>query len=144
MNTQVDPKLLIVDGSLTRGPYKDIYIGNYDDNEVAVSAMRRSLSDLKDSDLKLKLWDHELQMVALLSHHPRLPRFYGYCEASVTFDGEPRLVLVNEYCSEGDLTQFIEDGRIFQLSLNEIVHLSIDIALAVDMLHSCGLIHGKE
>ena len=103
-----DPELVALGEFLGVGGFKKVYQGLYDGNAVAISVINGPAEAILHSKRKKKLLGRELRALNLLSNHPNVPKFYGFCTMHVEDPNMSQIVLINELCNRGDLEKFVE------------------------------------
>ena len=141
LNIRADAEKLSVGRLIGTGGFKKVYEGRYAGDAVAVSVLHGTAHSITKSKRKTKLLARELRAMSMLSNHPGVPTFYGYCKTQVKNSDEEQLVLVNEFCERGDLTEFIETEAFEQMSTHDRMMLCVDILRVLDVMHGDGIFH---
>jgi len=112
------------------GGFADVFLYEQDmpRRQVAVKVL---LNRVEDRAL-LRMFNAEADIMARLSAHPSIMTVY---EASISADGRPYLVM--EYCPTSLAARF----RLQPLAVEEVLHVGVKIASAVETAHRAGLLH---
>ena len=76
----------------------------------------------------------------MLSNHPGVPRFHGYCSTNVTGDDE-QIVLVSELCDVGDLAKFVATDEFNGMTTKDRMMLCVDILRVLKVMHEEEIYH---
>ncbi|PIA26388.1 hypothetical protein AQUCO_09400029v1 [Aquilegia coerulea] len=128
----IDPKHLFVGPRIGEGAHAKVYEGKYKNQNVAIKIVHRG-----DSPEEIaKREGRFAREVAMLSRvqHKNLVKFIGACK-------EPVMVVVTELLSGGSLRKYLLSLRPRSLDTRVAVGFAIDIARAIECLHSHGIIH---
>jgi len=106
---------------LGEGTAAKVFKGKYRGQEVAIKVLKESLDTGQMSDFKI-----EFQIYSDL-RSPHVVLFFGACL-------KPELCMVFEYCSRGSLFDVLNSD--IDLDWGRVLKLSVDIAKAVNTLHS--------
>ena len=142
MNIQADPEKLVIGSMFATGGFKQVFDGSYDGEAVALSVLNGSTVSILKSKRKAKLLARELRAMNMLSNHPGVPKFYGYCSMKVSQNQE-QLVLVNEMCELGDLMSFVVTDVFVNMSTMDRMLLCVDVLRVLTVMHDEGLYHRK-
>ncbi|KAL0344042.1 UNVERIFIED_CONTAM: Serine/threonine-protein kinase STY13 [Sesamum angustifolium] len=135
----VDPKLLFVGPKIGEGAHAKVYEGKYKNQNVAIKIVQRGETPEEIAKRRLDL-EEKLQcfpesntrtyvLVMLLS-----PQFIGACK-------EPVMVIVTELLLGGTLRKYLVNVRPRCLDMRVAIGFALDIARAMECLHSHGIIH---
>ncbi|XAR53406.1 Non-specific serine/threonine protein kinase [Bertholletia excelsa] len=109
--------------TLGKGGFGTVYLGGMEDgNDVAV----KMLSPASSQGHKEFRTEVELLMRV---HHRNLASFVGYC------DDKNNLALIYEYMANGNLKDYISDGRVHNLNWEMRLRIAIDAAQGLEYLH---------
>ena len=81
LDIRVDSNQLSVGEMIATGAFKQVFDGTYAGERVAVSVFNGTAAMVKKDRRKSKLMARELRAMNLLSNHPNIPKFYGYCSS---------------------------------------------------------------
>ncbi|KAK2989755.1 hypothetical protein RJ640_030248 [Escallonia rubra] len=128
----IDPKHLFVGPRIGEGAHAKVYEGKYKNQNVAIKIVHRG-------DTPEEIFKRETRFareVAMLSRvqHKNLAKFIGACN-------DPVMVIVTELLLGGTLRKFLLGMRPVCLDTHIAVGFALDIARAIDCLHSHGIIH---
>lgn len=128
----IDPKYLFVGPRIGEGAHAKVYEGKYRNHSVAVKIVHRG--DTPDEIAKRE--GRFAREVAMLSRvqHKNLAKFIGACN-------KPVMVIVTELLLGGTLRKYLLNMRPRCLDTRVAVGFALDIARAVECLHSHGIIH---
>ena len=76
----------------------------------------------------------------MLSNHPGVPRFHGYCSTNVTGDDE-QIVLVSELCDVGDLAKFVATDEFDGMTTKDRMMLCVDVLRVLKVMHEEEIYH---
>ncbi len=143
---QIDEKLPLVDTTdlieynkldfskgdlIGSGAQGSIYLAYYFKTPVAVKMYSRTLYGM---DMDLSDFYTEFQCLKKYSLHPNIVRFIGVVQNKQL----SQVGIVMEYCSEGNLAQYIEKH---QLTSDQKMQILFEIANAMSFLHSQNMLH---
>ncbi|GLU11347.1 hypothetical protein SLE2022_281020 [Rubroshorea leprosula] len=128
----VDPRLLFVGPRIGEGAHAKVYEGKYRNQNVAIKVVRRGETPEEIARREARF----AREVAMLSRvqHKNLVKFIGACK-------EPMMVIVTELLLGGTLRKYFLNMRPRQLDLRVAIGFALDIARAMECLHSHGIIH---
>ncbi|KAG6488378.1 hypothetical protein ZIOFF_049621 [Zingiber officinale] len=128
----IDPKLLFVGPKIGEGAHAKVYEGKYKNQNVAVKVMHKG----DNPEEATKREGRFMREVTLLSRvqHKNLVKFIGACM-------EPVMVVVTELLLGGSLRKYLISMRPRKLEPRVAVAFALDIARAMECLHSHGIIH---
>jgi len=128
----IDPKYLFVGPRIGEGAHAKVYEGKYRNQSVAIKILHRG--DTPEEIAKRE--GRFAREVAMLSRvqHKNLAKFIGACN-------EPVMVIVTELLLGGTLRRYLLNMRPRCLDTRVAVGFALDIARAVECLHSHGIIH---
>lgn len=128
----IDPKYLFVGPRIGEGAHAKVYEGKYRNQSVAIKIVHRG--DTPEEIAKRE--GRFAREVAMLSRvqHKNLAKFIGACN-------EPVMVIVTELLLGGTLRRYLLNMRPRCLDTRVAVGFALDIARAVECLHSHGIIH---
>ncbi|KAM6549738.1 hypothetical protein CsatB_021414 [Cannabis sativa] len=128
----IDPKHLFVGPRIGEGAHAKVYEGKYKNQTVAVKIVHRG--DTPEEIAKRE--GRFAREVAMLSkvQHKNLVKFIGACK-------EPVMVIVTELLLGGTLRKYLFNMRPRCLDTRVAVGFALDIARAMECLHSHGIIH---
>ncbi|WOL12806.1 hypothetical protein Cni_G21574 [Canna indica] len=128
----IDPKLLFVGPKIGEGAYAKVYEGKYKNQNVAVKVVHKG--DHPDEVAKREArFMREVTLLARVQHK-NLVKFIGACK-------EPVMVVVTELLLGGSLRKYLINMRPRSLEPRVAVGYALDIARAMECLHSHGIIH---
>ncbi|KAL4577161.1 hypothetical protein LXL04_013265 [Taraxacum kok-saghyz] len=128
----IDPKLLFVGPKIGEGAHAKVYEGKYKNKNVAIKIVNKG--DTPDTIAKVE--GRFVREVAMLSkvQHKNLVKFIGACK-------EPVMVIVTELLTGGTLRKYMVNMRPKGLDTKVAIGFALDIARAMECLHSHGIIH---
>lgn len=128
----IDPKHLFVGPKIGEGAHAKVYEGKYKNKNVAIKVVNKGETP---EEIK-KREGRFAREVAMLSRvqHKNLVKFIGACK-------EPVSVIVTELLVGGTLRKYLVNMRPRCLDLRVAVGFALDIARAMECLHSHGIIH---
>ncbi|XP_010929905.1 serine/threonine-protein kinase STY13 [Elaeis guineensis] len=128
----IDPKLLFVGPRIGEGAHAKVYEGKYKNQNVAVKIVHRGDTPEEAAKREARF----MREVAMLSRvqHKNLVQFIGACK-------EPVMVVVTELLLGGSLRKYMLNMRPRSLEPRVAVGFALDIARAMECLHSHGIIH---
>ncbi|WOL11334.1 hypothetical protein Cni_G20096 [Canna indica] len=128
----IDPKLLFVGPKIGEGAHAKVYEGKYKNQNVAVKVMHKGDSPEEVAKREGRFM-REVTMLARVQHK-NLVKFIGACK-------EPVMVVVTELLLGGSLRKYLINMRPRSLEPRVAVGFALDIARAMECLHSHGIIH---
>ncbi|KAI3970419.1 hypothetical protein MKX01_024066 [Papaver californicum] len=128
----IDPKNLFVGPRIGEGGHAKVYEGKYKNQNVAIKIVHRGETEEEIA----KRESGFAREVAMLSRvqHKNLVKFIGACK-------EPVMVVVTELLAGGSLRKYLMSMRPKCLDTCVAVGFALDIARAMECLHSHGIIH---
>ncbi|CAI9766733.1 unnamed protein product [Fraxinus pennsylvanica] len=128
----VDPNLLFVGPKIGEGAHAKVYEGKYKNHNVAIKIVHKG----ETPEEVAKREDRFVREVAMLSkvQHKNLVKFIGACK-------EPIMVIVTELLLSGTLRKYLLNMRPKCLDMRVAIGFALDIARAMECLHSHGIIH---
>ncbi|XP_052175980.1 serine/threonine-protein kinase STY13-like isoform X2 [Diospyros lotus] len=128
----IDPKFLFVGPRIGEGAHAKVFEGKYKNQSVAIKIVQRG--DTPEEITKRE--SRFAREVAMLSRvqHKNLAKFIGACK-------DPVMVIVTELLLGGTLRKYLLNMRPGCLDRSVAVGFALDIARAVECLHSHGIIH---
>ncbi|KAL0431623.1 UNVERIFIED_CONTAM: Serine/threonine-protein kinase STY13 [Sesamum radiatum] len=128
----VDPKLLFVGPKIGEGAHAKVYEGKYKNQNVAIKIVHRG--DTPEEIVKREArFGREVAMLSRVQHK-NLVKFIGACK-------EPVMVIVTELLLGGTLRKYLLNLRPRCLDMRVAIGFALDIARAMECLHSHGIIH---
>ncbi|XP_074567239.1 serine/threonine-protein kinase STY13-like [Curcuma longa] len=128
----IDPKLLFVGSKIGEGANAKVYSGTYKNQDVAVKILHNEYNP-EDMEKKEAMLMREVTALVQVQHN-NLVKFVGALK-------EPAMVVVTELLGGGSLRKYLRNMRPRSLEPVVAVGFAIDIAQAVECLHSHGIIH---
>lgn len=128
----IDPKHLFVGPKIGEGAHAKVYEGKYKNQTVAIKILQRGDNPEEIAKREARF----AREVAMLSRvqHKNLVKFIGACK-------EPVMVIVTELLLGGTLRRYLLNMRPRCLDTRVAVGFALDIARAMECLHSHGIIH---
>uniref|UniRef100_A0A2K1X470 Protein kinase domain-containing protein n=1 Tax=Populus trichocarpa TaxID=3694 RepID=A0A2K1X470_POPTR len=128
----IDPKLLFVGPKIGEGAHAKVYEGKYKNQIVAIKIVHGGETPEEIAKREARF----AREVAMLSRvqHKNLVKFIGACK-------EPVMVIVTELLLGGTLRKYLLNMRPRCLDMRLAVGFALDIARAMECLHSHGIIH---
>ncbi|XP_057480323.1 serine/threonine-protein kinase STY13-like [Actinidia eriantha] len=128
----IDPKFLFVGPRIGEGAHAKVYEGKYKNQSVAIKIVHKGDTPEEIAKREARF----AREVAMLSRvqHKNLAKVIGACN-------EPVMVIVTELLLGGTLRKYLLNLRPRCLDTRVAVGFALDIARAVDCLHSHGIIH---
>ncbi|PWA97146.1 protein kinase superfamily protein [Artemisia annua] len=128
----IDPKLLFVGPKIGEGAHAKVYEGKYKNKIVAIKIVNKG----ETPEEIAKREGRFAREVAMLSkvQHKNLVKFIGACK-------EPIMVIVTELLTGGTLRKYLLSTRPNGLDRRVAIGFALDIARAMECLHSHGIIH---
>ena len=143
LNIKSDPNQLTIGKLIGTGGFKQVFEGTYAGEAVAVSVLNGTADLIKTSERKSKVLARELRAMNMLSKHPGVPKFYGYCSTTVNSDQE-QIVLINELCGLGDLERFVETAKFRRMTMKDRMMLCVDVLRVLTVMHDEDVYHRKD
>lgn len=128
----VDPKLLFVGPKIGEGAHAKVYEGKYKNQTVAIKVIRQGETPEEIAKRETR-FAREVAMLARVQHK-NLVKFIGACK-------EPMMVIVTELLLGGTLRKYLLNMRPRCLELRVAIGFALDIARAMECIHSHGIIH---
>ncbi|XP_010450650.1 PREDICTED: serine/threonine-protein kinase HT1-like isoform X2 [Camelina sativa] len=128
----VDPQHLFVGPKIGEGAHAKIYEGKYKNKTVAIKIVKRGESPEEIAKRESR-FAREVSMLSRVQHK-NLVEFIGACK-------EPIMVIVTELLLGGTLRKYLVSLRPGRLDMRLAVGFALDIARAMECLHSHGVIH---
>ncbi|PKA62077.1 Serine/threonine-protein kinase HT1 [Apostasia shenzhenica] len=128
----IDPKLLFVGPRIGEGAHAKVYEGKYKNQNVAVKIVHKGDSSEEAAKREARFM-REVNMLSRVQHK-NLVKFIGACK-------EPMMVVVTELVLGGSLRKYLLNLRPRGLDRSVAVGFALDIARAMECLHSHGIIH---
>ncbi|KAM7509180.1 hypothetical protein LguiA_019633 [Lonicera macranthoides] len=128
----IDPKLLFVGPKIGEGAHAKVYEGKYKNQNVAIKIINKGDTSEEIAKKEARF----AREVAMLSRvqHKNLVKFIGACN-------EPVMVIVTELLLGGTLRKYLLNIRPRCLDTRVAIGFALDIARAMECLHSHGIIH---
>nr|XP_043607700.1 serine/threonine-protein kinase STY13-like [Erigeron canadensis] len=128
----IDPKHLFVGPKIGEGAHAKVYEGKYKNKIVAIKIVNKG--DTPEEIAKIE--GRFVRETAMLSkvQHKNLVKFIGACK-------EPVMVIVTELLTGGTLRKYLLHTRPNRLDTCVAISFALDIARAMECLHSHGIIH---
>ncbi|KAK5820459.1 hypothetical protein PVK06_025506 [Gossypium arboreum] len=128
----IDPQQLFVGPKIGEGAHAKVYEGKYKNQNVAIKVVRRGETPEEIARREGRF----AREVAMLSkvQHKNLVKFIGACK-------EPVMVIVTELLLGGTLRKYLLNMRPKCLDMCVAIGFALDIARAMECLHSHGIIH---
>ncbi|KAI3785805.1 hypothetical protein L1987_44930 [Smallanthus sonchifolius] len=128
----IDPQHLFVGPRIGEGAHAKVYEGKYKNQNVAIKIVHRG-------DTPEEIAKREAQFMREVAtwsrvQHKNLAKFIGACK-------EPMMVIVTEILTGGSLRKYMLNKRPASLDLHVAIGFALDIARAMECLHSHGIIH---
>ena len=124
-----------IENRIGKGNYGEVYLGKWDQTEVACKTFKGASSESVASEINLLS-----QM-----NHENVVRIFGIYHNTTISDGKMSETdyMVMEYLSKGDLRSFlIKEGETSQnVGIDELIEISWGIATGMKYLHENGIIH---
>ncbi|MBA0726264.1 hypothetical protein Golax_002106 [Gossypium laxum] len=128
----IDPQQLFVGPKIGEGAHAKVYEGKYKDETVAIKVVRRGETP-EEIARREGRFAREVAMLSRVQHR-NLVKFIGACK-------EPIMVIVTELLQGGTLRKYLLNLRPRCLDLRVAIGFALDIARAMECLHSHGIIH---
>ncbi|KAF6137120.1 hypothetical protein GIB67_030884 [Kingdonia uniflora] len=129
---RVDPRHLFVGPKIGEGAHGKVYEGKYKNQSVAIKIVHRGETPEEIIDTEAR-FAREVAMMSRVKHK-NLVKFIGVCR-------EPVMVIVTELLAGGTLRKYLLQLRPRCLDMRVAVGFALDIARAMECLHSHGIIH---
>lgn len=128
----IDPKHLFVGPRIGEGAHAKVYEGKYKNQTVAIKIAHKGETP-EEIAKKESRFAREVAMLSRVQHK-NLVKFIGACK-------EPVMVIVTELLSGGTLRKYLLNMRPRCLDVRVAIGFALDIARAMECLHSHGIIH---
>ncbi|CAI0456962.1 unnamed protein product [Linum tenue] len=128
----IDPKLLFVGPKIGEGAHAKVYEGKYKNQTVAIKVVHRGETPEEIAKREAR-FAREIAMLSKVQHK-NLVKFLGACK-------EPVMVIVTELLLGGTLRKYLLNMRPRCLEKHVAIGFALDIARAMECLHSHGIIH---
>ncbi|CAN1321806.1 Serine/threonine-protein kinase STY13 [Linum perenne] len=128
----IDPKLLFVGPKIGEGAHAKVYEGKYKNQTVAIKVVHRGETPEEIAKREGR-FAREIAMLSRVQHR-NLVKFIGACK-------EPVMVIVTELLLGGTLRKYLLNMRPRCLETHVAIAFALDIARAMECLHSHGIIH---
>ncbi|XP_059657984.1 serine/threonine-protein kinase STY13-like isoform X1 [Cornus florida] len=128
----VDPKHLFVGPRIGEGAHAKVYEGKYRNQTVAIKIVHRGETP-EEIPKREAQFAREVAMLSRVQHK-NLAKFIGACK-------EPVMVIVSELLLGGTLRKYLLNMRPGCLDAHVAIGYALDVARAVECLHSHGIIH---
>ncbi|MCO5570402.1 hypothetical protein L7F22_024123 [Adiantum nelumboides] len=128
----IDANLLFVGPKIGEGAYSKVYEGKYHDDEIAVKIIQPG-ETAKEVAKRQSRFAREATLLQKVQHK-NLVKFVGACK-------KPAMVVVTELLRKGSLRKHLMSQKPGRLDLRLAVSYALDIAQAMECLHSYGIIH---
>ncbi|KAL6587452.1 hypothetical protein OROMI_000430 [Orobanche minor] len=129
----VDPRLLFVGPKIGEGAHAKVYEGKYKNKNVAIKIVHRGETPEEIAKRESR-FGREVSMLSRVQHKNLVKRFIGACK-------EPVMVIVTELLLGGTLRKYLLNLRPRCLDMCVAIGFALDIARAMECLHSHGIIH---
>lgn len=129
----IDPKLLFVGPRIGEGGQGKVYEGKYQTQSVALKLVQRNGTPEEVAKRESR-FAREVTLLCRLQHK-NLVKFIGACKESTV------MVVVTELLQGGSLKKFLMSIRPKRLDQRMAIKFALDIAEAMECLHSHGIIH---
>ncbi|KAG8377118.1 hypothetical protein BUALT_Bualt09G0135200 [Buddleja alternifolia] len=128
----VDPKSLFIGSKIGEGAHGKVYQGRFADRIVAIKVLNCGNTS-EDRNVLESRFVREVTMMSKVKHE-NLVKFIGACK-------DPLMVIVTELLPGMSLRKYLSSMRPKQLDLHVALNFALDIARAMDCLHTNGIIH---
>lgn len=128
----IDPRLLFVGSKIGEGAHAKVYAGKYKNQDVALKFLHNGSSP-EEMAKKAAMFTREVTVLAQIQHK-NLVKFVGAVK-------EPVMVVVTELLVGGSLRKYLRNMRPRSLEPVVAVGFALDIAQAIECLHSHGIVH---
>lgn len=132
-NWVIDPKLLFVGPRIGEGGQGKVYEGKYQNQTVALKLVQRNGTPEEVAKRESR-FAREVTLLCRLQHK-NLVKFIGACKEPMV------MVVVTELLQGGSLKKFLMSMRPKRLDQRMAIKFALDIAEAMECLHSHGIIH---
>lgn len=129
----IDPELLFVGPRIGEGGQGKVYEGKYRNQSVALKLMQRNGTP-EEVAKRENRFAREVTLLSKLQHK-NLVKFIGACKETAA------MVVVTELLLGGSLKKFLVSVRPKRLDQRLAIKFALDIAEAMEFLHSRGIIH---
>lgn len=129
----IDPKLLFVGPRIGEGGQGKVYEGKYQNQSVALKLVQRNGTP-EEVAKRENRFAREVTLLCRLQHK-NLVKFIGACKELTV------MVVVTELLQGGSLKKFLMSIRPKRLDQRMAIKFALDIAEAMECLHSHGIIH---
>jgi serine/threonine protein kinase len=92
----------------------------------------------EDKDKNSTLFRNEVEVLAAIQRHPNIVGFYGACRLTSDVGDEPRLALLMEYCSGGDLVTRVGKQRLTEHQAHSAL---LGMLTGLAHMHERGFVH---
>lgn len=128
----LDPNLLRVGAKIGEGAHGKVYEGRYRDMSVAIKVLQRASTPEEQAKLEAR-FAREVEMMSRVQHK-NMVKFIGACK-------DPVMAITTELLPGRSLRKHLLSLRPSQLDLHVAVSFALDVATAMECLHSNGIIH---
>ncbi|KAG6470541.1 hypothetical protein ZIOFF_071614 [Zingiber officinale] len=128
----IDPRLLFVSSKIGEGGHAKVYAGKYKNQDVAIKVLHNGYGP-EEMAKKEAMFMREVTVLAQIQHK-NVVKFVGAVK-------EPVMVVVTELLVGGSLRKYLRNMRPRSLEPVVAVGFALDIAQAIECLHSHGIIH---
>ncbi|KAJ9135385.1 hypothetical protein P3X46_032575 [Hevea brasiliensis] len=128
----IDPKLLFVGPKIGEGAHAKVYEGKYKNQNVAIKIVHKGKTPEEIAKREAR-FSREVAMLSRVQHK-NLVKFIGACK-------EPIMVIVTELLLGGTLRKYLLNMQPRCLDMHVAIGFALDIARAMECLHSHGIIH---
>jgi serine/threonine protein kinase len=128
----VDPNSLFIGSKIGEGAHGKVYAGRCGDQIIAIKVLHRGSTTNEKASLESR-FIREVNMMSRVKHD-NLVKFIGACK-------DPLMVIVTELLPGMSLRKYLAGIRPNKLDLRQALNFALDIARAMDCLHSNGIIH---
>ncbi|XP_074570762.1 serine/threonine-protein kinase STY13-like [Curcuma longa] len=129
----IDPRLLFVGSKIGEGGHAKVYAGKYKNQDVAVKVLHNGYGP-EEMAKRAAMFMREVTALAQIQHK-NLVKFVGAVK-------EPVMVVVTELLVGGSMRKYLRNMRPRSLEPVVAVGFALDIAQAIECLHSHGIVHG--
>lgn len=131
MEWEIQSAKLHIAQKVASGSFGDLYRGSYCGQEVAVKMLRANAQ--QDQQHLLRTFMHELSMLRRV-RHKHIVQLIGACTTP------PKLCLVTEFVVGGSVLEWLHRSTNTRTEAT-LVKLATGVALGMDYLHRCNIIH---
>ncbi|XP_042449081.1 serine/threonine-protein kinase STY13-like [Zingiber officinale] len=128
----IDPRLLFVSSKIGEGGHAKVYAGKYKNQDVAIKVLHNGYGP-EEMAKKEAMFMREVTVLAQIQHK-NLVKFVGAVK-------EPVMAVVTELLVGGSLRKYLRNMKPRSLEPVVAVGFALDIAQAIECLHSHGIIH---